>query len=325
MELIDRYLQAVRFALPRSQRDDIVQELKDSLLSQIEEREAALGRALTEDEQVDLLRKMGSPMQLASRYRDQQGLIGPTVLPIYWKVLKWSLGIAFLVQVLASIATAAAGRPLLVSMEPIFHYPAVALTVFAWVTLTFAALYFFGCKIQLNEHWNPRTLPPVVKAERKKSLVDSVASLVIGALAAVWWLAGLHNPWLILGPGAAFMTFAPVWLSLYPLFVALGIAEVLRHSLEIVRPYATRAHTITRMVTRILSLTLLAFLIRAGDTFVLTGSQNPQMQPLMTNINFSLHLGLIVAAVVQAAQLVVNTWKMIAGRVEQTHEAALGS
>ena len=40
MELMDRYLQAVRFALPKSQRDDIVQELKDSLLSQIEERES---------------------------------------------------------------------------------------------------------------------------------------------------------------------------------------------------------------------------------------------------------------------------------------------
>src|SRR6516165_2029798 len=325
MELMDRYLQAVRFALPKSQRDDIVQELKDSLLSQIEEREAVLDRRLTEDEQVDLLRKMGSPVQLASRYREQQGLIGPTVLPIYWKVLKASLGIAFLVQVLASIATAAAGRPLLVSLEPIFHYPGVALTVFAWVTLSFAALHFFGGKIQLNEAWDPRPLPPVVKLERKKSLIDSVASLVIGAIAAVWWLAGLRNPWLILGPGAAFMTFAPVWLTLYPLFVVLGIMEVLRHSLEIARPYATRAQTIARMVTRVLSLTVLAFLIRAGDTFLLTGSPRPQMQPLMTNINFSLHLGMIVVAVVLVAQLVVDAWKMLAGRGEQTHEAALGS
>jgi hypothetical protein len=41
MALLDRYLQAVRKRLPRSQRDDIVAELRDILLSQIEAEEAA--------------------------------------------------------------------------------------------------------------------------------------------------------------------------------------------------------------------------------------------------------------------------------------------
>ena len=44
MEMIDRYLQAVKFALPQAQRDDIIKELRDSILSQIEEKEATLGR-----------------------------------------------------------------------------------------------------------------------------------------------------------------------------------------------------------------------------------------------------------------------------------------
>ena len=44
MELLDRYLQAVRFWLPRKQQDDIIAELGDDLRSQIEEREASLGR-----------------------------------------------------------------------------------------------------------------------------------------------------------------------------------------------------------------------------------------------------------------------------------------
>jgi len=38
MELIERYLQAVKFALPQKQRDDIIKELRDSILSQIEYR-----------------------------------------------------------------------------------------------------------------------------------------------------------------------------------------------------------------------------------------------------------------------------------------------
>ena len=49
MEMIDRYLQAVKFALPQAQREDIIKELRDNILSQIEERESGLGRPLNED------------------------------------------------------------------------------------------------------------------------------------------------------------------------------------------------------------------------------------------------------------------------------------
>jgi hypothetical protein len=71
MEMIDRYLQAVKFALPQAQRDDIIKELRDSILSQIEDKEATLGCSLDEDEQAELLKKVGSPIALASRYRRQ--------------------------------------------------------------------------------------------------------------------------------------------------------------------------------------------------------------------------------------------------------------
>src|SRR5664279_664095 len=91
MELIDRYLQAVKFALPKAQRDDVLRELSDEILSQVEEKEAALGRPLTDDEQVAMLRQIGHPALVAGRYRQQQYLIGPVVFPIYRIVLKWVL------------------------------------------------------------------------------------------------------------------------------------------------------------------------------------------------------------------------------------------
>lgn len=45
MDLIDRYLVAVRRHLPRPQQDDIVSELSDSLRSEAEDRARELGRA----------------------------------------------------------------------------------------------------------------------------------------------------------------------------------------------------------------------------------------------------------------------------------------
>ena len=61
MELIDRYLQSVKWMLPLKQRDDVIRELSDEILSQVEEKETALGRPLTEDEQVALLKQLGHP------------------------------------------------------------------------------------------------------------------------------------------------------------------------------------------------------------------------------------------------------------------------
>ena len=324
MELVDRYLQAVKFALPKSDQDDIVQELNDSILSQIEEKESALGRPISEDEVVGLLKKMGSPAQLASRYREQQGLIAPTVMPIYWKVMKVALGLAFLVNVFAAILTAAAGRPLLESLAPIIRFPSIAIQTFAWITLTFIALHFFGAKFNPPDNWDPRKLPAVVKVKRGKSRTESIAALVIGTIATVWWLVGLRNPILIMGPGIAFLSFAPIWLKLYPLWVVMGIAEVARHAYEFARPYATKQHLIYGLVPRALSLVTLYLLIRAGELFV-ANPNNPALADAMPAINYGTHLGLTIAVVIALAKLLLDVWKLLSGRFEQAHEAAIRS
>ena len=138
-----------------------MKELRDNILSQVEEKESVLGRSLTEDEQVELLKKLGNPAQLASRYRSKQHLIGASVFPIYWKVLKWALGLALLVHIGSSIGLAAAGKPLAQSLGVLWHYPGVALVVFAWITIAFFAMESsvpsFACKIALIHgscrHW----------------------------------------------------------------------------------------------------------------------------------------------------------------------------
>lgn len=87
MDLLNRYIQAVRFWLPRSQQDDVSAELAEDICSQMEEQEAKLGRKLTELEVASILKKRGRPMLVANRYRPQQYLIGPALFPIYRFVL----------------------------------------------------------------------------------------------------------------------------------------------------------------------------------------------------------------------------------------------
>ncbi len=87
MNPIDRYLRAVRFWLPRDQRDDIAAELAEELRSQVEEREASLGRPLDEAELKALVKAHGQPLTVAGRYMPQRYLIGPALFPIYRLVL----------------------------------------------------------------------------------------------------------------------------------------------------------------------------------------------------------------------------------------------
>src|ERR1041384_5454395 len=130
MELLNRYLQAVRFWLPEAQQHDIIEELSEDIRSQIDEREAELGRPLAETEAKAILRKRGRPMLVASRYLPQQHLIGPLFLPLYRFALKWILLPIFVLIV----------GPLGI-LTPVV--PPAALTTFVW-GLWRAAFYGFG-------------------------------------------------------------------------------------------------------------------------------------------------------------------------------------
>ena len=62
-ELIDRYLQAVRFWLPKSRKqEELIAELGEDLRSQVEEKEAEISRAINDAEVSEILKRCGAPM-----------------------------------------------------------------------------------------------------------------------------------------------------------------------------------------------------------------------------------------------------------------------
>ncbi|MGZ6037063.1 MAG: HAAS signaling domain-containing protein [Phenylobacterium sp.] len=84
MDLVNEYLRAVAALLPKAQRDDIIAELRDTILTRIEEREGDLGRPLSDDEVEAVLREVGHPVVVAARYAEgPQHVVGPTLYP-YW-------------------------------------------------------------------------------------------------------------------------------------------------------------------------------------------------------------------------------------------------
>lgn len=310
MELIDRYLQSVKLALPKKQQSDVIRELTDEILSQVEEKEAGLGRPLTEDEQVALLKQLGHPMMLAARYRKQQYLIGPAVFPIYWMVLRLVLVLVLFGMAVGAVAVAATGRGLGAALGVFAQYPFGAISAFAWVTLVFVLLEYFQTKFNFFCKWDPRTLPKLTtKGEPKHPVAETIACLVFGTIFGVWWLVGLKHQFWIFGPGIAFMRFGPVFQTIYPLFVVLVVADIVRHTLALVRPGWEKGRVAFRVFFRAMNLLVLYFLINASDLLVVGDAIDPKLQPVFRGLNQALHLCVIVAAIITVAQVAWDLYR----------------
>jgi hypothetical protein len=226
----------------------------------------------------------------------------------------------------ASIATAAAGKTLIQSFGVLFQYPRVALMVFAWVTLVFSALEFFGARFRVQDTcWDPRKLPPLVKHDPRKSRFELITQLLMQTIFGIWWLVGLHYQYLIFGPGIAFFRFAPVWQTLYPLFVVMVVVDVTITAAMLIWPLWTQGRPVARLVMSALGLVVLYFLINAPDLFAAADSSTAQVQALAKSINYGVRLGLVVAAIVNVINIVRETVRLMGQRFGRVHQATVGS
>jgi hypothetical protein len=72
-------------------------------------------------------------------------------------------------------------------------------------------------------------------------------------------------PVLILGPAAAFLKLAPIWYQVYFPIVALTALEIVRASINLVRPDWVRFRAYYGVFVQAAGLVIVYFLIRAGS------------------------------------------------------------
>jgi hypothetical protein len=302
MDLLDRYLQAVKFFLAKRRQDDILRELSENLISEMEDREQDLGRPLTEAEQADILRRHGHPLVVAGRYGSRQLLIGPTVFPLYLFVLKSGLAAALLVTVVLGLVTSVdAADPAGHAVQALLAYPGRALMVFAWTTLWFAGFDLVLQKIKIRHDWDPRQLPKVTSHTSWLARQRALFELLLIAGYVVWLLLIPGRPFLLLGPLAEFVAPGPAWHDTYAFIVLVGIGNAAVHLLAVVRPEWTRARSLGRIAISAATLTIVLLLLRGGDAFVAragvtTWSTGHPVEGLTNMINAGCRIGFSVAA-----------------------------
>jgi hypothetical protein len=166
MDLIEEYLRVVAALLPRDQRDDIVAELRDLILTRKEAREEELGRPLTPDETEAVLREIGHPLVVAARYGEgPQHAVGPVLYP-YWlfgvkAILALEAVIALVVLVFGTLGSgdpaAALGRAIAGAVSGGVTLIGVA-TIAAWI------IERYGLRIDYLDNWRVKDLGPLAVA-----------------------------------------------------------------------------------------------------------------------------------------------------------------
>jgi hypothetical protein len=310
MDLVDRYVAAVKRHLPADTQDDIVNELTDDILSQIRDKEEALGRRLDLNEHEAVLKQYGHPYLLATRYRRQQYLIGPTLFPFYFPAMKIAMGLAFAVQVIVAFSIGLGQRQPERIVPHILRFPDIAFHIAFWVTLAFAVADHFHPKLDFFDKWSPRTLPPVTRSSRPQSYANLVLETVVNILFVGWWLSIPTFPFLMLGPAAAYLQLSPSWARLYYPALIPPIVSVLLATFAIVRPAWTWMPRVRGLVVNILVIAVLSAALSAGDLIVAV-KPTSELLRLVDGINRVMTLALVVISLITMVRVFADIYQLV--------------
>lgn len=323
MELLDQYLEAVRKHLPWQGQDDILAELSANLEAQLEDKEAELGRPLTNEEAQEWLKRLGPPIQMAARYQRQQYLIGPAVFPIYWYVLRLTMAWCAAIYVIAkAVQIAATGLGAGALIGAALNLAWVLLINGAVVTLIFAVTEQVGMRgagkctgVMKPPAWMSGVTPPFEQApgaKKKRSYASALAEVIFGYVFFVWLLLIAHYPFLLLGPGASYLETLPyqlaaVWWPFYWCVVAINGVELIWKTVDLARGAWQNQRRARHLVERSLSLIPLGVLLFAPDgaLFLL---KNPAADAAahggqLAAANSGIHVALTIAFAIVALQL----------------------
>jgi len=337
MDLLERYLQAVRTYLPKRQQDDIIKELSENLRAQIEDREAEAGHSLSEDELAAILQRHGHPLLVASRYRQARHLIGATLFPFYWFVMKIILAIVGFGYAVAALVLIAQGKPILEVLGALFSFIGAVLPTFAWVTIVFAVLDIGNSKFRLlekftketNDKFDARELPPLrtdSKLPDAKPIprTKTIFELFFNVAFVLWWVrvGPIRRLVLLMTLGPAGLSnripfqLGPVWHTLFVPVIMLSLAAIGQQIVTLIHPYWISFYSAARLIVNGCSLILFYFVIRASELLVLvpgTADAANFSEPLRI-VNLTLHYSMMLAAVITFFESLKAIRRLIRGR-----------
>ncbi|MBA3824967.1 MAG: hypothetical protein H0X24_13860 [Ktedonobacterales bacterium] len=314
MDLLDRYIKAVKSYLPKAQQDDIIRELAANIQAQMDDRATELGRPLTDAEQEAILQSHGHPMLVAGRYQTAWGtlvfgrqLIGATLFPFYVKVLWFTLELSLITHVIVIVALFFGGNPTTfggVMTEIVFQ-----ITIqFVVITGIFAAMEQYLPTMTWNAQ-RPPTLTQAFPKVRQSTRLESVAQIIVLAILAVWLRFIFDRPEVLLGPAAATYRLGPIWYDVALPTVLIVVVSIMQGAINLIRPDWVQLRQTVRVATDIGSLGIMVYLLRATGWIVL--AHPTDTSTALGPINHYIAYGLWIAVLSTLVIIAVDSWRWL--------------
>ena len=292
MDLLERYLQAVKFWLPRKQNKDILAELSEDIRSEIEDKEAELGRSARASRARSHPDRWGHPMLVAERYLPQRSLIGPVLLPAYTLVLKIVALVYLLPWLLVFLGFVIFDpdrRTADAIADGVQSFWLIALHVVAAVTVVFAVLERHQFSYRSWEAWSAGKLLEREPARDPNEIPrsQSIGELVVGLIAIGWWLQLVESPTSYRFADTFEIILWPLYSWVYwPILTYLAAGVVLA-CVNLYRPWWTRHRAWARLAINSLGLVIAVVIALGPFVEIVTATPKPGAVDLARWANLS--------------------------------------
>jgi hypothetical protein len=321
-DLLERYVQAVGRYLAADGRDDTLAELRANLLAEMDDKSEALGRPLTEEEEVEVLRRHGHPSLVAARYRPQRSLIGPEIFPYYWLTLRRGLPFVLGIFVILRAVELIYGPPQThVVVNSVVRLFWVVFYFSGWMTLLFASVEELRArypqKVTFHADWDPRKLAKAELEEERDLPKNPLADLVLMAVfSLVWLLLPYYHGYLPIGPDSLALRgmslgLGPVWVKFYWLVAALNVVQLIFKIVAFKRSARPWRKQI-KLVDRIVGLPPAILLLQERQYVFFVGSvPDAAHKWLVRVVNVGVHRTAELVVVLLACKITWDVGKMI--------------
>ncbi|OIK08832.1 hypothetical protein BIV60_25490 [Bacillus sp. MUM 116] len=296
MNLIEIYIQEVTRRLPEKNREDIALELRSTI-------EDMLPDDYHEEDIKAVLEKLGSPVTLASGYRDRpMHLIGPRYFDVYVTLLKMILPIATVISLISMIAEYFIGYSaeqavinIVLSLmgEGIWRIIEVGIQVFFWLTLVFAILERTDkgrdeqpLTASLKK-WTPDDLKNIPNIPKKKAIskVEVFGSLLWTAIWATLYFNANHLVGVYKGGGEGLKFVTPslnqeVLLWYWPIVLVVIGFEIALALYKLIKGQWTKRMAICNTALQLIA--TIAFIVIFRNPNVMTHDYITYMSNLFT-------------------------------------------
>jgi hypothetical protein len=135
-----------------------------------------------------------------------------------------------------------------------------------------------------------------------------VLDLVGAMLLLAWWLAVPSNPFLMFGPGAAFLSPGPGLLATWVPVACLSAIAVVARGVAVWQPHRRAALS---LVCRVLSVVGVAIVWWSGGPYVVPAMANPpaDLVKAMIWIDRIVIVSLVVVTVITVGDLIKDLWR----------------